>query len=565
MAACCLVRFLSCPAAAFRPVPLHPEEKALKMRQLRAMPLVDSSSTVLSPAPASAPASTGLHLRVGKLCVALQGHTPAELFDRARALLAEARFFEFRLDALPKPAAALPGLKEFLASRRDVTAIATCRRKENGGNFAGSLTAELEILLKTAECGCHIVDLEVESAEEVRPAQLARFRSALRVAGSALLISFHDFTRTKNLEHAADRIEAFQPDFMKVVSTARQLSDGLAVLRLIEARSLSTHVVGIAMGEEGLISRVLGPRAGAAFTFASPDADLATAPGQVSVRAMLDLYRLEHLDQATRIFGVAGNPIAHSLSPLMHNTAFRREVVNAVMLPLKVRILEDLLTLARELPLAGVAVTMPLKQEVLPHLANMDPLTARIGACNTLRTGADGRLYGFNTDVAGVVRPLEKRIKLRGARIVVLGAGGAARAAVFGLVDRGAEVYVVNRTYENAVALARKAKAKSLKQEQLAKTRFDVLINTTPCGMSGVKQALPIKENELNAGLVFDMVYNPLETPLIRLARSRGIPVIGGLEMFVQQGARQFEIWTGKPAPEAEMLRVVEMALRRHG
>ena len=233
----------------------------------------------------------------------------------------------------------------------------------------------------------------------------------------------------------------------------------------------------------------------------------------MSSRALLDVYRIEQLDQATRIFGVAGNPIAHSLSPLLHNTAFRREIVNAVLLPLKPRSLDDLLTVIRELPLAGVAVTMPLKQEVLPHLANMDPLTARIGACNTLRTGADGKLYGFNTDVAGVVRPLEKRLRLKGARIAVLGAGGAARAAVFGLVEQGAEVFVVNRTHEKAVTLARQAKAKSLKHAVFAKQHFDVLINSTPCGMNGTKQALPIAENELNAGLVFD--NNVLE-------RSRG-------------------------------------------
>jgi 3-dehydroquinate dehydratase/shikimate dehydrogenase len=249
----------------------------------------------------------------------------------------------------------------------------------------------------------------------------------------------------------------------------------------------------------------------------------------------------------------------------MQNTAFRRENVNAVLLPLKTKSLDDLLTLVRELPLGGVAVTMPLKEEVLPHLANMDPLTARIKACNTLRTGADGKLYGFNTDVAGVVRPLQKRLKLPGARIAVLGAGGAARAAVFGLVEQGAEVFVVNRTHESAVALARQAKAKSLKHELFAKAHFDVLINATPCGMAGSKSAMPIAENELNAGLVFDMVYNPMETPLLKLAKSRGIPVVTGLEMFVQQGARQFEIWTGKAAPEAEMFRVVEMELRKRG
>jgi 3-dehydroquinate dehydratase/shikimate dehydrogenase len=395
--------------------------------------------------------------------------------------------------------------------------------------------------------------------------QLEKFRAGLRAAGAALLISYHDFMKTKGLDQVAQRIEAFEPDYVKVVSTARSLTDNLAVLKLIEDQSLTAQVVGIAMGEEGLVSRVLGPRAGAAFTFASFSDGAETAPGQVTVRTLRDLYRVEQLDQATRIFGVAGNPISHSLSPLMHNTAFRRESVNAVMLPLRVRVLADLLTVVRELPLGGVAVTMPLKQELLPHLANMDPLTARIGACNTLRTGADGKLYGFNTDVAGVVRPLEKRLRLRGARIVVLGAGGAARAAVFGLVEQGAEVLIVNRTHEKAVALAREAKAKALKHEQFARNRFDVLINTTPCGMVGEKQALPIAENELHAGLVFDMVYNPLETPLLKLAKERGLAVVSGLEMFVQQGARQFEIWTGKPAPEAEMMRVVELELRRRG
>jgi 3-dehydroquinate dehydratase/shikimate dehydrogenase len=527
------------------------------MRQLMAVSRAESNTLAFAP-PLPVPRA-----RLGKLCVAIQGATPAEIWQRAAAAAEETKFLEFRLDALAKPLAAMAGLQEFLARHREVSAIATCRRKQFGGHFVGSLTAELEVLLKAAEAGCSIMDLEVESAEEAKASQLAKFRAGIREAGAALLVSFHDFTRTKGLEQAAERIEAFEPDYMKVVSTARALADNLAVLKLIEDHSLSSHVVGIAMGEEGLISRVLGPRAGAAFTFASSDDGEETAPGQVSARTLLDLYRLDQLDQATRIFGVAGNPIGHSLSPLMHNTAFRRESVNAVMLPLKVRALNDLLTVVRDLPLGGVAVTMPLKQEVLPHLANMDPLTARIGACNTLRTGADGKLYGFNTDVAGVVRPLEKRMRLKGARIVVLGAGGAARAAVFGLVEQGAEVFVVNRTHETAVALARKAHAKSLKQELLAKNRFDALINTTPCGMAGVKQALPIKEDELNAGLVFDMVYNPLDTPLLKLAHSRGIPIISGLEMFVQQGARQFEIWTGKPAPEAEMHRVVELALRK--
>ena len=515
------------------------------------------SLTAAIASPASTPAN--LRLRVGKLCVAIQADTPSGLVDRAEVALKDVRFFEFRLDSLPKPAIALPYLKQFLSEHKDVTAIATCRRKEYGGGFTGPLAAELAILSDAAVAGCQIVDLEVESAEQSKPAQIAK----LRATGAALLISFHDFTRTRALEQVADRIERFKPEYVKVVSTARSLADNLAVLRLIEDRSLATNIVAIAMGEEGILSRVLAPRAGAAFTFASLSDGSETAAGQMAARTLLDVYRIDQLDPATRIFGVAGNPIAHSLSPLMHNRAFRREIVNAVMLPLKPRSLDDLLTVIRDLPLAGVAVTMPFKEEVLPHLANMDPLTAKIGACNTLRTGADGKLYGFNTDVAGVIRPLEKRLRLKGARIAVLGAGGAARAAVFGLVSQGAEVFVINRTHEKAVTLARQAKAKSLKHEVFAKQRFDVLINSTPCGMKGNKQALPIAENELNAGLVFDMVYNPIETPLLKLAHSRGLAVISGLEMFVQQGARQFEIWTGKPAPENEMLRGVEQELRR--
>jgi 3-dehydroquinate dehydratase/shikimate dehydrogenase len=502
-------------------------------------------------------------LRVGKVCVAVQGTSPAELLSRAESALSDVRFLELRFDSLAKPAPALPKVREFLGERRDVIAIGTCRRKQNGGGFTGTVIAQLEILLKAAEIGCQIVDLEIESAEQMTKAQMIKFRAALRETNTALLISLHDYTRTKGLEQAAARIETFEPEYVKVVSTARALADNLAVLKMIEDHSLSSHVIGIAMGEEGLISRVLGPREGGVFTFASSGNGEETAPGQVSARTLLDLYRIDQLDQATRIFGVAGNPISHSLSPLMHNTAFRRENVNAIMLPLKVKALDDLLRVVQDLPLAGVAVTMPLKQDVLPHLANMDPLTAKIGACNTLRTGADGKLYGFNTDVAGIIRPVEKRLKLKGSRILVLGAGGAARAAVFGLVDQGAEVFVVNRTHETAVALARKAHARSLKHDVLAKQKFDAIINTTPCGMVGMKPALPLKENELNANIVFDLVYNPMVTPLLKLAASKGLAVISGVEMFVQQGARQFEIWTGKPAPESEMLRVVELELRK--
>src|SRR5579863_1004002 len=242
------------------------------------------------------PIAPNARLRVGKLCVAVQGGSPGELVERAERGLKDARFFEFRLDTLPKPAAAFPYLRQFLSEHRDVIALATCRRKENGGHFAGSLQAELSILTEAVAAGCQMIDLEIESAEQIKAPQIAK----LRASGAAVLISYHDFTRTRSLEQVADRIERFKPDFVKIVSTARSLADNLAILRLIEDRSLASNVVGIAMGEEGILSRLLGPRAGAAFTFAALSDATETAAGQISARTLLDMYRVEHLDQATR-------------------------------------------------------------------------------------------------------------------------------------------------------------------------------------------------------------------------------------------------------------------------
>jgi 3-dehydroquinate dehydratase/shikimate dehydrogenase len=238
----------------------------------------------------------------------------------------------------------------------------------------------------------------------------------------------------------------------------------------------------------------------------------------------------------------------------------RRENVNAVYLALHAKTLKDLLHCVREIPLHGLSITMPYKQEILEHLDNTDAHTSKIGACNTVVRQQDGRLYGFNTDTAGVVRPLEQRLTIEGAKIMVLGAGGAARAAVFGLKERGAEVWILNRSIAPAQKLARQAKARNIKRPDLRKMQFDAIINATPVGMTSAES--PLKENEINARVVFDMVYDPVETPLLRMARAKGLSVIPGIEMFVHQAARQFEIWTGKPAPADDMLRAVTIALQ---
>jgi 3-dehydroquinate dehydratase/shikimate dehydrogenase len=205
---------------------------------------------------------------------------------------------------------------------------------------------------------------------------------------------------------------------------------------------------------------------------------------------------------------------------------------------------------------------MPYKEAVLRHLDNSDAHTTKIGACNTIVRAQDGKLYGFNTDAAGIVRPLERRLNtLEGARILVIGAGGAARAAVFGLKERGSEVYILNRSAAPAKKLAHQARARIIKRPDLKKLAFDVIINATPVGMGNQRES-PLQEQEINARYVFDMVYDPAETRFLKLAKDRGAQIIPGIEMFVHQAARQFEIWTGKPAPWDEMLRIVLLALQ---
>ena len=499
-----------------------------------------------------------LRSRISKVCVAIIGSTPAEMIEKATSVVKESPFLEFRLDYLEKPLTALPKLKQFFADNTAATAIATCRRAANGGKFVGNLAAEMEVLTKAAASGFHLVDLELESAESLKKADLQH----LRETGIGLIISHHDFAATKDLDSIFARIERFAPDFVKIVPTAKSLYDNVTLIRFLERMNDHTNIIGICMGDAGIISRVLGVRAGSAFTFAAATPGEETGPGQIAARTLLETYRIDHVDAATKVYGVAGNPIRSSLSPIMMNTAFRRETVNAVYLALQTTKLSDLLKLVHEIPIQGLSVTMPLKEEILPHLEQTDPLSAKIGAVNTIRL-LDGKLYGFNTDVAGIVGPLEKRLSLRGAKVLVLGAGGAARAAVFGVRDRGAEVFILNRTPETAQKLARQSGSKTIKKDALAKTTFDVIINATPAGMAGNKTANILEAKDLNARHVFDLVYNPLETPLLRMARQKSIPIITGVEMFVQQGARQFEIFTGKPAPEEEMFRVVLHALRQ--
>jgi len=495
--------------------------------------------------------------RLPRLCIAVIGTDAPTMIERAESLVRDNPFLELRLDYLSQPLAALPKVKTFLEMHPEATFIATCRRAVNGGKFKGSVAAELAVLRKAADIGFPLVDLELQSAEHLKTDDLSDLSNRV-----GIILSYHNFKNTKKLDEQFAEMSRYPADFYKLVSTATNLYDNVAMMKFLEANSGKHEMVGLCMGEQGIISRVLGVRAGSIFTFGAATRGEETAPGQVLAGELRDTYRIDIVDQATQVYGVAGDPISHSLSPVMMNAAFRREAVNAVYLALHAKSLKDLLACVRDIPIRGLSITMPYKQDIVEELDNSDALTKQIGACNTVVRAADGKLYGFNTDVAGVVVPLEQRLHLAGARILIVGAGGVARAAAFGLKNKSAEVFLTNRTAEKGQTLARQAKVKYLKRPEVAKQSFDVIINATPVGMNGNKQS-PLEEKELNTKYVFDLVYTPAETRLTKMAVAKGLQVIPGLEMFVQQGARQFEIWTGKPAPIAEMAYVVTKALER--
>jgi 3-dehydroquinate dehydratase/shikimate dehydrogenase len=498
-----------------------------------------------------------LPLRLPRVCVAVIGTDPNEIAEKAESLVRDNSFMEFRLDYLSKPGLAMPRIKRFMEMHPGTVVIATCRRVASGGKFKGSIASQLDVLSKAGAAGCQLIDIELQTAVKCKPEQLQKLRSRV-----ALILSFHDFRATTKLDETLEKMLAYPADFYKVVSTATTLSDNVAMIKFLAREGDRHSMVSMCMGEQGIISRVLGVRAGSVFTFASAGAGQETAPGQVTAQELRSVYRIEQVDAATRVYAVVGDPIAHSLSPTIMNAAFRRENVNAVYLALHAKTLKDLLTCVREIPIHGISVTMPYKEAILPHLDNTDSHTTKIGACNTIVRAQDGKLYGFNTDAAGIVRPLERRLNtLEGARILVLGAGGAARAAVFGLKERGCEVYILNRSLAAAKKLSHQARARVIKRPDLKKLAFDVIINATPVGMGNTKES-PLQDKEINARYVFDMVYDPAETRFLKLAKERGAQVIPGIEMFVHQAARQFEIWTGKPAPWDEMLRVVLLALQ---
>ncbi|MGB9606152.1 MAG: shikimate dehydrogenase, partial [Bryobacteraceae bacterium] len=375
-----------------------------------------------------------------------------------------------------------------------------------------------------------------------------------------LIVSYHNYESTPALEPVLRRLMRIPADLYKVVTTARKPSDNYRVLELARTHS-RTPLVALAMGQIGFPTRVLSPAFGARYTYAAPSGADGTAAGQVCGRELRQLYHVDRLSRRSKIYGVIADPVGHSISPHVHNRAFQQKRLDAVYVPFQVPPgrLRDFMTMAEKLPVAGFSVTIPHKQKILRYLDWVEPLARRIGAVNTVWRRA-ARWRGANTDVDGVRVPLERRIKLAGASVLLVGNGGAARAAAFTLVDAGARLAIVGRNPDRVRALARLCGAQPLLREQLRDRHFDVLIHATPLGMYP-KVDECFFPDRIPADIVFDMVYNPAETLLLRRAREQGKQVICGLEMFNEQAARQFEIWTGQPAPRAIMEKAAREAL----
>jgi 3-dehydroquinate dehydratase/shikimate dehydrogenase len=493
--------------------------------------------------------------RIPRLCVAVQAATPAEMMQRAERAAREVSLLELRLDALKQPTAAIQPLREFLRSSPQTLVIATCRKSTYGGSFKGSTEAEWAVLKHAAAAGSALIDLELQSAERLPASALAEVRQQTN-----LIVSHHDFKTTPPLGPILERMGAISADLYKIVPTANTWRQNIELLRFLDAYTGATPLIAFCMGEAGLPSRVLGPRSGGAMTYAALDAEEATAAGQPTLAELRGLYRVEALNKATRVYGVLGYPLAHSLSPRMHNAAYRRMGMNAVYLPLPARKPAEVLDCADDIPLSGFSVTHPYKSAFLDRLARIDPLGKLVGAINTV-VRSQGKFYGYNTDIAGVVEPLSQALPLRGTKILVLGAGGAARAAVFGLRGNGAQVFICNRTREHAQKLAAEARAKVVARAELKKLSFQAIVHATPVGQYPKMREALLEPEEIHAPVVFDLVYNPLETELLRRARALGARTIHGFEMLALQGARQFELWTGKPAPLEDMRRELYIAL----
>jgi 3-dehydroquinate dehydratase/shikimate dehydrogenase len=491
---------------------------------------------------------------LSQICVTLAFDDPARLAAEHRRLVARGcSLVEYRLDFLP----AGTDVAALVAGRAGPI-IATIRRPEDGGKWNGSEDDRRKLLADCAAAGAEYVDYEPDAA-----------RALPRAGRTKRIVSMHDFSQTPaDLPAIHARLAACDADVVKLATMAREPSDVFRMLRLVrtaaEGPGKGLPTVGLCMGEIGAPSRILGAVCGAPWSYAAADEGSAVAPGQLTFDALANLYHYESLSAETLVACVIGDPIAHSLSPLVHNRALAAAEIDGVYVAFRVPVdaLDDFVRDARQFGMSGVSVTIPHKEGALRSVGRLDEAARAIGAVNTLVFETGGETLGFNTDEPGALDPLEAAFPrphgdtspLRGRTALVLGAGGAARAIVYGLVRRGAHVVVANRNETRAEELAAGLECRVIPWNERATVPYEVLVNCTPLGMHPDVDGTPLDAGDLRPeAVVFDTVYNPEPTRLLRDAQSRGCRTVLGSEMFVGQAARQFQRFFGCPAPHDVM------------
>ena len=492
-----------------------------------------------------------------KICAVVAAEDVVSMSRQLARALKLTRTVELRLDWLRDDREIARFLVKLAATAKmssRVTLIATCRRTEAGGRYRGTIAKQLFHLAEALRAGCELYDLEVESGS-CCPLELLD----VLLGEGRQIASAHFFHRSpRSLKRVRRDLSRAHPDAVKIAAHCESLADARRVLDLAHGRR---DVIAVPMGDAALPMRILALRDGSALSYAP--VENATAPGQISLEEMATLYRADRISRRTRIYGVVGNPIVHSLSPQLQNAGFHSRGIDAVYLPFLVRDLRDFIRAIAPLRIKGFSVTLPHKQAILRYLDDCDALAASIGAVNTVSVRPGGKLYGHNTDYVGVLRALERRMPLRGSRVLIFGAGGVARAIAFALSQAGASVGICARRHAQAIALARAAGAEAISRKYLRTEFFDAIVNATPVGMYPATDRSPLEARELNCRLVFDTIYRPRVTKLMQLAAQRGIKTVSGVEMFVAQGTAQWEIWTGKRAPEEAMRKAVFAALAR--
>lgn len=477
------------------------------------------------------------------ICVSIARGRHRHVIAEHRHLVEQgAKLVELRLDYIEGPV----NVRRLLADR-PCPVVITCRREQDGGRFQRDEASRITLLRTAIAEGADYVDLEEDVA-----GQIPRYGNTRRI------ISHHDFRKMPDdLQAIHARLARLDANIVKLAVMANQPHDNLRILQLVRSSEIPT--VGFCMGDMGTPSRILCGRFGSPFTFATFHHERALAPGQLSYQQMTEIYHYEQIDADTIVYAVVGDPVAQSLSPIVHNAALRAAGINAVYLPFRVtrEHLADFLDDAPQLSIRGLSITIPHKEAVLPKLSWLDPVAHGIGAANTVLFRKDG-LIGYNTDEAAAVGALVDALAADGFRAeelakmkaLVLGAGGAAMAIAYGLQRRGAEVVISGRTSSRAQTLADRLGCHAVGWENRYSVHPDILINCTPVGMHPDLDATPFEKQHLRASmLVFDSVYNPENTLLIKDARAQGCNVVTGVEMFVRQACLQFQLFTGQEAP----------------